>query len=948
MYYSSAMSKPFLELKLPDIELDSDWLNDISNPTTPLTPLTPPAPRTPRTPRTPQTPRSLTRTRQLLADENDHYETAPSSPLAQVMDQILNTNTPPPPIPPKSPDRKSSPSSPYFLYQLAKKPRIPSNFSETFKIHELLSGTVPKDQNLDPWMVCMMVAQFDHEIGPDLKLVEPTSVQLSEDDFRTICFSALPERSSNKEIRSQFHTFRFASSTFPGTELHGFALFSQQRTSSSARGYSQESLVIISKLDFPQLFNACLQLTLDAIENKNSQATLGSPTFNLDEKIPIINACISDVSQWPPPDPNATLELPFLGTAIMLSIPLYESTPLVGTIELDTSSVNFHSMGRKPMSSSDPSFLESSLTLSYPQHDALVLTASEPAATWDYLINFITDPADIYILYEYMLLAKPIVVFASSPHHCSSFISLLLDLIRPIPYAGRVREYVTIHTCPNGELDPSGGITGVTNPFLMKGVLDSETLVFVLSPSPIQNTAGPFHYYRANQDGVSVLKRKGATVPREHSSARSPTQVPKNYGPRESWASKLLGRYMGPKETKLEKSRISSPLVSTFVKMPSNLTPITPDVPQAATPITAAKIAAHSNKQGRPKAGASDWDEGWIKELMRTSRRAIIKERLLFPDQKFLATLARLINKTAAEDLSATDKSIDFAIRFHFATITSKFLGPLACYLDPTPAASHRTTQQSEQQLAFSQTEFMNDLVSPNSTVPPRNKASSRSRHRHSMIVTSTSHNYFAGSSTASGDSDNDGTLHPFHSNEKQEPGASHLRSSAPRRSLAHTRALNGSTVSFASSGTAPAPTTSSSIYMGGENRRASMLALSSIGLKFSASGVPDHHSSAPASSLSRANTTGGAGGSNRRTSLAAGKRLSALFIPPSDGDDDDSIGTGAGAGSLSVGAGAGPSPSAAVSPRHHEQANLHKQVIYKTFLGTPNFKSWLKMNNVV
>lgn len=944
------MSKPILELELPDIGTTADWFKDLEAiENAPPLPMTPPQQRSPTTPHTPQ---SFPRTRQMVPqEESDAYETLPSKPLAQVMDKILNTNTAPPEIPPKSPERHSTSSSP-FLQQIARKTRIPSNFSESYKIHELMTGKRASPQpQVDNWIMCMMLVQFDHEIGPDFKVIQP-SVNFSEQDLRTICFLSLPERSTNRETSGQFHTFRFDSSTFPGTELHGFALFSQQRLPSSQRGYIQESLVIISRHNFVQLFNACIQLMRDTINQSKLYAPVSrqpSPSENIEEAAVIIKEAITDVSNWPLPDPNSTLELPFLGAVINLSIPLYESMPLLGTVELDTSSVNFHSMGRNAIPNGQVHSSDSSTDDQlYKQQDALVLSAGEPAATWDFIINYIPDASDLYILYEYMLLAKPIVVLASTPNQCSTFISLLVDLIRPIPYAGKIREYLTIHTCPEEGLLPTSGITGVTNPLLLKNCIkDNKTLVFVLSPSPLQNRAISFKYWKTYENGVGVLKRKGidATRPKRPKKSSSMPTSPKSKGnssPRESWSSKFFNKNAGPKVPKIEKSKISNPLVATFVKMPNNLKPLNFEEPNFG--LEEDHLDAHEGEEEK------------VRELTRKSHREILKHRLLFPDQKFLSSLSRLIHKNVSDLKTSRDKTIDFTIRFHFATVTSKFLGPLGCYLDPTTAVHRNPARQSEQ-LAFSHSEFINDLAS-NTTATPRPRDTTRLQNRHSMIMSSPSSSTFFGSSdrTASVNSDNDGTLYQINSSElPAEPHNNTLSSprNSARLSPIYSKSYQSTSVlplNIGNGGTSQRTVSSSSFTheervaeLGGENRRASMLALSSIGLKFaSATSSGNHDTPTPAATtttaplLSRAHSTSG-------VTRPSNKHVSSLFTPPVN-TEASSANTTAPATTTTPPL---QTPSSTTSAKHAEQANLQKQVIYRTFLDTPNFGSWLTMNNV-
>lgn len=988
-----------------------------------------------------------------------------------------------------------------------KKQRIPSSFLSSYKIHELMMESSSHNQNLSSdliealarWMVCIMVVQFDVEIGPDLKIIQP-AIQFTEEDFQAICFSSLPERSSSKESKSQFHSFRFQSSTFPDTVLHGYALFSQQRSRSSSRGYIQESLVIVSRLDYPQLFNACLQLMADIVDHnrefnssveeendmiysqvrrkihdrdgfiedddssirKRKLAHSTSVNSLLDEKLPIIHTAISNISQWPDPDPNSTLELGFLGTIINLSIPLYDSSPLLGTIDLDTKSANFHShnvkgLSKHSVSTSDLTNFSCDPKL-YTQHNAPVITATEPSANWDYLVNFVSDISDLYILYEYMLLAKPIVVYSSSPHLCSSFISLLVDLIRPIPYAGRIREYVTIHTCPS---DMDSGIIGVTNPFLVKGIAKSDTLLFVLSPPEnLSNSAkkalmsAPFQYYRTFHNGVGVLRRQSilrqsqsvnamSTTPlssmeKTDVAMNSPLAVTSPLGNRQShanasWTSRLFSRYIpnfGFNNGKMhrrhiDKTGISMPITSTFAKLPTSFSAF-------GANITKTHKRNQSNSSEFETEQVNREEEARIKSLMRNARRGILKTRLLYPDPKFISSLTRLINqvRSAPNNNTGPEKSVDFAIRFHFATLTARFLGPLSCYLDPVEEEDNA----EETTLSFAQDEFMRDLSSPTSSPKRReslkmSRTNSTFRRRRSLgtpgLVAVTSNggnqrNSWSSIEPAVSVTSNptvstsvvkpSGLLYPITSQDQfrttttaamtgttiatattaiiVDNNATSARNSSANtvsllRNLSRKSLVTGSTTSLPGAATAPATSTGllmrASVDLDRGNSRSSMLSLSSLGLSFNGTGagLSDgngtmsekagfisnnsdsmntdeeifHYTSPPALPLQPP--------APRRTSSRkfSGKHVNPL--PPTtkpvneedeetetNGDDDitDNFEENDIAPAISLLPGLHESR---VKRFQKQTADLHKQSIYKTFIGSDNFKEWLHMNNV-
>jgi len=101
--------------------------------------------------------------------------------------------------------------------------------------------------------------------------------------------------------------------------------------------------------------------------------------------------------------------------------------------------------------------------------------AYEPLGSWDNIMPFMPCLSDVDIVYEKLLLCESIIVLARSPQLCSETVSALVDLIRPIPYAGEVKPYMTMQS-EFRSIGIDGGtprpfIIGITNPFLLKRVL---------------------------------------------------------------------------------------------------------------------------------------------------------------------------------------------------------------------------------------------------------------------------------------------------------------------------------------------------------------------------------------------------------------------------------------------------------------------------------------------
>ncbi|EON65432.1 hypothetical protein W97_04670 [Coniosporium apollinis CBS 100218] len=80
--------------------------------------------------------------------------------------------------------------------------------------------------------------------------------------------------------------------------------------------------------------------------------------------------------------------------------------------------------------------------------------------------------SELYIIFENLLLCENIVVLAKNPQTCSQFCSALIDLIRPIPYAGETRPYITMQsdffTSGFQGGAPNRFVVGITNPFLLQ------------------------------------------------------------------------------------------------------------------------------------------------------------------------------------------------------------------------------------------------------------------------------------------------------------------------------------------------------------------------------------------------------------------------------------------------------------------------------------------------
>lgn len=83
--------------------------------------------------------------------------------------------------------------------------------------------------------------------------------------------------------------------------------------------------------------------------------------------------------------------------------------------------------------------------------------------------------SELFVLFERLVLCESIVVFSRSPQLCSETVSALIDLAKPIPYAGICRPYMTMQSefggTTLGRGLPRQFLVGITNPFLLQRIL---------------------------------------------------------------------------------------------------------------------------------------------------------------------------------------------------------------------------------------------------------------------------------------------------------------------------------------------------------------------------------------------------------------------------------------------------------------------------------------------
>lgn len=282
-------------------------------------------------------------------------------------------------------------------------------------------------------------------IGPEVELLYPPDVPFSTADLATICFNSFPEQQNsetaddlifNFTINNNSPDISLGSTQAPHgspADFYACCVFRQEFDEAMKRSFNQRTLVLISHHNFLAFHNKLLQ-------QMTQSGPISDPTT--------LEAAYSQIVTWPPPS-RGRLELPFLGSTITLDIAPHHSFPLQGLA------------GPTPLISDIPSSI----------------FAYEPLGSWDTIMKFFPCITDLYVLYEKLLLCESIIVIAKSPQLSSEAVSSLVDLIRPVPYAGEIKPYMTMQS-DFRSIGIDGGtprpfILGITNPFLLKRIISA-------------------------------------------------------------------------------------------------------------------------------------------------------------------------------------------------------------------------------------------------------------------------------------------------------------------------------------------------------------------------------------------------------------------------------------------------------------------------------------------
>lgn len=292
-------------------------------------------------------------------------------------------------------------------------------------------------------------------ISPMESLGNNGSIKIMTSEKMTVDTANLTQQSD--KAQNGLQSIPLSSSFNNGTKtstssnfIHGYCFFRQRRDATIRRGYFQKSVVILSHLPYVSLFSEIVK-------------RLGPLFFEIG--MPALEAFSQDVHNWPHPEPGARMHLPLLGSVLSVDLP-YQSqfqTSLAAEARI-VQNVNAPGKARSGLH-----VKPDSRSLQGSENEPIL--ASIPSTPLFDIFRESLD--DLWLLWECVLLAEPILVVGPDPRICSEAVWHLLDLIRPIPFAGDFRPFFTIHdydfkTLVTKNKPNAGVMLGVTNPFMLQ------------------------------------------------------------------------------------------------------------------------------------------------------------------------------------------------------------------------------------------------------------------------------------------------------------------------------------------------------------------------------------------------------------------------------------------------------------------------------------------------
>ncbi|KAI9325886.1 hypothetical protein DFJ73DRAFT_632994 [Zopfochytrium polystomum] len=400
------------------------------------------------------------------------------------------------------------------------------------------------------WVLCICVVAFDLELGQALEFVYPP-VSLSQEEKKNISFSAFPDSNSSAHVGDSVFSFRMRSGAssqklyqhnqaislatdLPGksgplsfsfderewissggvdTDGHtyGYVFFRQQKDGELRRGFFQKSLVILSPHPWPRLFATMLQaigpIVMDAFASDRNNNASPSTSLVPSSSENIVRSACMDICRWPPlpsSDPSrsnyqpAILLLEFLNNPFAFSIPPNSRYPQLHDTLLKSQSTDLVPYMKKAAS---------------PSRQFYNIVPGPTLACPGEFFDLFSQSLDLlWHCWELMMLGEPILVMGETAKGCSDVVWGLVELIKPVPFGGDFRPYMTIQDsdfkslASRSKAPATALVLGATNSVLKKAL---EHWPHVLS---VGRSAGPLGSQKQWMVGLDSPPRNSGEI----------------------------------------------------------------------------------------------------------------------------------------------------------------------------------------------------------------------------------------------------------------------------------------------------------------------------------------------------------------------------------------------------------------------------------------------------
>ncbi|POW21147.1 hypothetical protein PSHT_02728 [Puccinia striiformis] len=382
--------------------------------------------------------------------------------------------------------------------------KVPDSLKQTLPVPDITKLDHNAIRAANRWILTFGLINFDLDEGPDFDNCYPPS-QMSN-----IAFSSFPDcaksgslifswRIPGSSSSSTSTTTTSLNGTESGPKSSSIRSLWIQRDPTVLRGYNQRSLVLITHLvDYVgPLYASQGAKSIDQAFKHTHMVNYH--LYPHDHPI---------ILTLPDPTPGSNLELNFMGQDHKFIIPLLNQAQILDP------KVNYP-LAIQPKTNTNTSNAGGSTTIPKPNSSSSTkseiteyhVLASNPTTYLSYIL-FGSNPtltttttllssspsgsnpsglsnshhsssststlsiSSLWLLWEILILAEPLVVFGNTPDIVSDTVLHLKNLIRPIPFHANWRPYITIHDPDFGLLFGKNkaravGLIGATNPIIL-------------------------------------------------------------------------------------------------------------------------------------------------------------------------------------------------------------------------------------------------------------------------------------------------------------------------------------------------------------------------------------------------------------------------------------------------------------------------------------------------